>query len=150
MRSSCRGTAGQGRFQSWRSAASSVRAAWKSTDSTYRAENSRIPLQGCAQPSNRTLDAAKRSQVVVTTHSPDVLDYGSLPDGAIRVVAKTARGTAIAPVANSSREAIRQRLYSPGELLRSDELNPDLSAAEALSQAEDLFGEPVHAFGEDG
>lgn len=95
------------------------------------------------------LDAAKRSQVVLTTHSPDVLDYGSLPDGTIRVVAKTARGTSIAPVANSSREAIRQRLYSPGELLRSDELNPDFSAAEALSQAEDLFGEPVHAFGED-
>ncbi len=95
------------------------------------------------------LDATKRSQVLVTTHSPDVLDYGSLPDGAIRVVAKTERGTAIAPVADSSREAIREQLYSPGELLRSDELNPDVAMAALLSQSEQLFGEPVHAFGED-
>ncbi|HEX2077142.1 MAG TPA: AAA family ATPase [Longimicrobium sp.] len=94
------------------------------------------------------LDAAKRSQVLVTTHSPDVLDYGSLPDGAIRVVAKTDRGTSITPVANASREAIRQRLYSPGELLRSDELNPDIAAAESLSREQDLFGDPVHTFSE--
>jgi predicted ATPase len=93
------------------------------------------------------LDAAKRSQVIVTTHSPDVLDYGSLPDGAIRVVAKTGQGTAIAPVANSSREAIRDHLYSPGELLRSDELNPDVAAAELLSRKDELFGAPVHTFG---
>jgi hypothetical protein len=94
------------------------------------------------------IDAAKRSQVIVTTHSPDVLDYGSLPDGAIRVVAKTDRGTVIAPVANSSREAIRQRLYSAGELLRSDELNPDVPAAQTLSAKGELFGAPVHTFGE--
>lgn len=94
------------------------------------------------------LDAAKRSQVLVTTHSPDVLDYGSLLDGAIRVVTRTDRGTAIAPVANSSREAIRRRLYTPGELLRSDELNPDIAAAESLSREQDLFGEPVHTFSE--
>lgn len=93
------------------------------------------------------LDAAKRSQVIVTTHSPDVLDYGSLPEGAIRVVAKTGQGTAIAPVANSSREAIRDHLYSPGELLRSDELNPDVTAAELLSRRDELFGAPVHTFG---
>lgn len=94
------------------------------------------------------LDAAKRSQVLVTTHSPDVLDYGSLPDGAIRVVAKTEHGTVITPVASSSREAIRQRLYSPGELLRGDELNPDVAAAEARARGEELFGDPVHAFNE--
>lgn len=93
------------------------------------------------------LDAAKRSQVLVTTHSPDVLDNGSLPDGAIRVVARTGDRTTIAPVANSSREAIRERLYSPGELLRSDELNPDVVAAESLSRGDELFGAPVHTFG---
>lgn len=94
------------------------------------------------------IDAAKRSQVLVSTHSPDVLDYGSIPDGAIRVVAKTKARTVIAPIANASRDAIRRRLYSPGELLRSDELNPDLSAAESLSREADLFGTPVHTFSE--
>lgn len=96
------------------------------------------------------LDAAKRSQVIVTTHSPDVLDFKSLPESAIRVVTKGPSGTAIVPVANSSRDAIRQRLYSPGELLRADELNPDTAAAELLAGERALFGEPVHAFGEDG
>lgn len=96
------------------------------------------------------LDAAKRSQVIVTTHSPDVLDFKTLPETSIRVVTKGSRGTAVAPVSNSSRDAIRQRLYSAGELLRTDELNPDTAAAELLASEHDLFGEPVHAFGEDG
>jgi predicted ATPase len=92
------------------------------------------------------LDAAKRSQVLVTTHSPDVLDQKSLPDGSLRVVARTDRGTAIAPVASASREAIRERLYTPGELLRADELNVDALAAESLADAARLFGDPVHSF----
>ncbi|HYW11243.1 MAG TPA: AAA family ATPase [Longimicrobium sp.] len=92
------------------------------------------------------LDAAKRSQVVITTHSPDVLDYKSLPDGAIRVVTKTPHGTAIAPVSGTSREAIRERLYTAGELLRADELNPDTFASGALADETRLFGEPVHSF----
>ena len=95
------------------------------------------------------LDAAKRSQVIVTTHSPDVLDFKAVPESAIRVVTKGPHGTTIAPVTSSSRDAIRQRLYSAGELLRADELNPDIAAAESLAGEHDLFGEPVHAFGED-
>lgn len=94
------------------------------------------------------LDAAKRSQVVLTTHSADLLDYKAVPDGSIRVVTRTGSGTLIAPVANSSREAIRKRLYSPGELLRSDELNPDLVAAESLSSEASLFGAPVRTVGD--
>lgn len=93
------------------------------------------------------LDAAKRSQVIVTTHSPDVLDYKSLPDSAIRVVTKDWSGTTIAPVALSSRTAIQQRLYSAGELLRADELDADLAAAESLSSGSDLFGAPAGSVG---
>jgi hypothetical protein len=94
------------------------------------------------------LDAAKRSQVVLTTHSADLLDYKYLPEGAIRVVTRGTHGTVIAPIASSSREAIRKHLYSPGELLRTDELNPDLVAAESLSRGNRLFGAPVRTFGE--
>lgn len=96
------------------------------------------------------LDAAKRSQVLVTTHSPDVLDHKALPDEAIRVVARTEHGSVIAPLANASRQAIRERLYTPGELLRSDELNPDVPAAESLAGAASLFGEPLHTSHEVG
>jgi hypothetical protein len=50
--------------------------------------------------------------------------------------------TLIAPVSQAGRDAIRQRLYTPGELLRSGELTPDLKAAEQASQQLNLFGPP--------
>ena len=94
------------------------------------------------------LDAARRMQVVVTTHSPDILDEKSLSDDAIRVVTKENGATSIAPVSASSRRSIRERLYSPGELLRIDELQADVAAAADRSRGASLFGPPVHTLGE--
>lgn len=91
------------------------------------------------------LDAAKRTQVLVTTHSPDILDDKVVTDEMIRVVTKVEGRSVVAPVSDSSRRAIRERLYSPGELLRIDELNPDTSAS--ASEA-NLFGPPARALGE--
>ncbi|MEW6666149.1 MAG: AAA family ATPase [Thermodesulfobacteriota bacterium] len=85
------------------------------------------------------LDAAKEKQILFTTHSPDILDYKDLTDDQIRVVIVERNETMIAPLSKSSREAIRQRLYTPGELLRSDELNPDISAAKQEASQLDLF-----------
>lgn len=86
------------------------------------------------------MDAARERQVLVTTHSPDILDYKELTDTQIRVVTKKHGGTVIAPVSESSRQAIREHLYTPGELLRADELNPDLAVAQEAAQQLDLFG----------
>lgn len=86
------------------------------------------------------LDAARRRQILITTHSPDVLDFKDLRDDQIRVVTKEGGSTRIAPLAPRSREAIRDRLYTPGELLRNDELQPD-PAAIAQTQLQ-LFGRP--------
>lgn len=88
------------------------------------------------------MDAAKQKQVVLTSHSPDILDYKELTDTQIRVVTMDHGRTLIAPVSQAGREAIRDRLYTPGELLRSGELNPDLKAAEDAAQQLDLFGPP--------
>ena len=88
------------------------------------------------------MDAAKQKQVVLTSHSPDILDYKELTDTQIRVVTMDHGRTLIAPVSQAGREAIRDRLYTPGELLRSGELNPDLKAAEHAAQQLDLFGPP--------
>lgn len=90
------------------------------------------------------LDASKRGQVLVTTHSPDIVDFEDLSDDSVRVVTKDRAGTRISPVSASSRQAIRERLYSPGELLRSDELNADAE----LSRNADLFGPPARTLGE--
>ena len=94
------------------------------------------------------MDAATRSQVIVTTHSPDILEHKSLADDAIRVVTKEEGRTLVAPVSAASRQSIRERLYSAGELLRIDELNPDLGAAADLSRGTSLFGEPARVRGE--
>jgi predicted ATPase len=83
------------------------------------------------------LDAAKRTQVLVTTHSPDILDDKAIHDEMIRIITKSRGQTIISPVSESSRMAIRERLYSPGELLRSNELNADESSPPRVAN---LFG----------
>jgi predicted ATPase len=81
------------------------------------------------------LDAAKEKQILITTHSPDILDYKHLTDDQIRVVTMERGGTLISPISASGREAIREHLYTAGELLRVEELNPDLAATnEAIGQ----------------
>lgn len=76
-------------------------------------------------------EAAVKTQIVVTTHSPDLMDQVRPSSGEIRedilVVQQTEGTTAIAPIDPASRQAIHEHLYSPGELLRMDqfELDPD-------------------------
>ncbi len=66
---------------------------------------------------------SRRSQVLVTTHSPDILDSNSIASAEIRVVEKVEGRTEVGPLGARSREAIRDLLYLPGELLRMDELD---------------------------
>jgi len=84
------------------------------------------------------LDASHERQVVVTTHSPDILDSGLIEDDQIRVVTAERNRTLIAPVSEFGRQAIREKLYTPGELLRANELNPDKRRARAEQLS--LFG----------
>lgn len=69
--------------------------------------------------------AVKNTQLIVTTHSPDVLDAEWIEDRHIRIVEWRAGATRIAPLAESSREALRERLMSAGELLRADALDAE-------------------------
>ena len=86
--------------------------------------------------------AAQERQVLLTTHSPDILDYKELNDTQIRVVTMDRNATSIAPVSQEGRKAIRERLYTPGELFRLDELNPDLGEAKRAADQMELFGAP--------
>ena len=94
------------------------------------------------------LDAAHERQVLMTTHSPDILDSKALNDSQIRAVTMKRGNTWISLLAPSSREAIRERLYTPGELLRADELEPDLSTAQKASEQLNLFGPPMPEYKE--
>jgi predicted ATPase len=86
--------------------------------------------------------ASTHTQIVVTSHSPDLLDDQYLSADALLAVVSEGGETRIAPLDEASREAMRQRLFSAGELLRLNQLAPnaDNLAAQEQSQA-DLFGE---------
>lgn len=86
--------------------------------------------------------ASHQTQVIVTSHSPDLLDDASIdPDSLLAVVSEGGE-TRIAPLDAASRKAMREHLFSAGELLRMNQLapDPDALASQAKNQA-DLFGD---------
>jgi predicted ATPase len=80
-----------------------------------------------------------RTQIVVATHSPDILDDKEIGGAHIRAVALNNGETTISGLDRVSREAIHQQLYSAGELMRMGELRPDREINEALGHQLDLF-----------
>lgn len=85
--------------------------------------------------------ASERTQIIVTSHSPDLLDDMSITPEALLVVAAEEGVTRIVPLGQGSRTAIGEHLCSAGELLRLNQLLPDpLPVIPAKKQAE-LFGE---------
>ncbi len=88
--------------------------------------------------------ASEQTQIIVTCHSPDLLDDMSLRDDALFAVAAEKGVTKIAPIDQASREAMRNHLFSAGELLRLNQLTPDPKALSRQSkQYPDLFGAPA-------
>lgn len=86
--------------------------------------------------------ASKQTQILVTSHSPDLLDDPQLDPDALLAVVSDGGETRIGRLDEASREPMRQQLFSAGELLRLNQLTPDAAALEeqALRQR-DLFGD---------
>ncbi len=70
-------------------------------------------------------DAAHRTQVIVTTHSPDLLEDKHIDVESILAVETDDGNTVIAPVDEVGRSVLHDRLFTVGELLRVDQLRPD-------------------------
>lgn len=68
--------------------------------------------------------ASRRSQVLVTTHSPELLDHLEVDN--VRVVLRGPEGTGVARISAEQREAVRNRLLSLGDVLRTEGLQPEL------------------------
>lgn len=66
---------------------------------------------------------ADRSQVMITTHSADIID--SLPVDSLRVVWSDSESSHVSSVAEHTKEAVRRGLMTAGELLRADSLDAD-------------------------
>jgi len=72
-------------------------------------------------------EASALHQVLVTSHSPDLLDDPDIDPRAVLAVRSNAGSTVIGPVDEVGRSAMRDHLYTAGELLRLDQLEPDRS-----------------------
>lgn len=89
------------------------------------------------------IDASATTQVLVTSHSPELLDDYAIDADSILAVISDRGDTKIAPLDKASRQVMRDHLFSAGELLRMDQLAPDEASLDkqAASQTGDLFGE---------
>lgn len=86
--------------------------------------------------------ASKDTQIIVTSHSPDLLDDQQLSADSLLSVVSEKGETRIGPIDEASRQAIRDSLFSAGELLRLNQLAPDRKQLEAQEQKQiDLFGD---------
>lgn len=84
--------------------------------------------------------ASKTTQVAVTNDSPDLLDDKDVPDESILAVVNRNGETTIAPPDEAGRSAIRNRLYTAGELLRLNQIQPDEEAVAKIPPYQlDLF-----------
>ncbi len=68
--------------------------------------------------------AGRSMQVVVTTHSPDILDAEWLEDRHLRIAQWEEGKTEICPVSPAVRQALSEHLMGAGELLRANALTP--------------------------
>jgi predicted ATPase len=67
-------------------------------------------------------EAANRRQVLVTSHSPDLLDDPDLDESSLLSVQSREGTTYIGPIDEASRSVLRESLFTPGELLRQDQI----------------------------
>ena len=83
-------------------------------------------------------EASERMQVIVTTHSPELLDRQEIADHHLRMVEWSEGVTRVGPVSDANRRALRDGLMEAGGLLRSNALEAAPRSRGGVSQS-DLF-----------
>jgi len=76
--------------------------------------------------------ASKRTQIAVTSHSPDLLDDKNIQDDSILAVVNRNGETMLGPLDRAGREAVKERLYTAGELLRLGQIEPDADSVKKI------------------
>jgi len=84
-------------------------------------------------------EASRATQVLVTSHSPDLLDNPHLDTDAILAVEAAAGVTTIGRLDEAGKSAMRDRLFTAGELLRLNQLAPDPAARQLSDRQLHLF-----------
>ena len=70
-------------------------------------------------------DASEDLQVIVTTHSADILDDKDVAAGAVLAAVSRDGVTILGPMDDADRSVVRDRLYTVGELMRQGVLTPE-------------------------
>lgn len=78
--------------------------------------------------------ASKRTQVVVTSHSPDLLDDKNIRDDNILAVINKNGETKLGQLDKAGRESVKDGLYTAGELLRLGQIEPDEDTMKTMPQ----------------
>ena len=84
-------------------------------------------------------DGADRAQVLVTSHSPDLLNHKQISEDSLLAVVARRGVTCIGPVDEPTRSALRDQLYTAGELLRMDQIHLDPRIFDLKPEQLDLF-----------
>ena len=82
-------------------------------------------------------EAGDSAQVIVSSHSADLLDNDTISDTSILAVLSEHAETRIGPLDEAGRSSLRDHLFTAGELLRIDQLRPDPDQSSQLRL--DLF-----------
>lgn len=77
------------------------------------------------------LEASSQSQLLLTTHSPDLLEHPDVQADFILAVESQQGTSVIGRVDARTKTALKENLYTVGELLRLEQVAPDLFAVEA-------------------
>jgi predicted ATPase len=83
--------------------------------------------------------ASRKLQIVVTTHSPEVLDAKWIEARHLRIVTWHEGATRVTSVSESAKQALQTHLMGAGELLRSDALEPPPLFQDVASRQLNLF-----------
>lgn len=117
----------------------------------------RIPLIGIEEPEvalhpaaaavllDSLVEASERTQVLVTSHSPELLDSDQIDAGGLLAVTIEDGVTRIGPVDPASKSLLRDHLFTAGELLRLDQLAPDPAGIVQPEQLRLFTGQPRDA-----
>ena len=83
--------------------------------------------------------AAERAQVVVTSHSTDLLDRSDIAEDSIFTVAAEGGETRIGSLSEGTRSVLRERLSTPGELMRMNQLHLSNTMVESKLPPTSIF-----------
>ena len=81
---------------------------------------------------------SQHCQILVTSHSPELLDNPDISADALVAVDNHEGLTRIGKIDKAGRDLLRDRLFTPGELLRQNQLTPDPEALDDIENERQL------------